>query len=114
MLNNTNSSALLSVVKRDGTVVPFDESKVIEAIFKAAKAVGGKDDKLAKHVAYHVHAILSQRHATRSMPNVEEIQDLVEKTLIELGLLNSKSLYSYREQKRKIRESKFYYDSLEI
>lgn len=117
MSNTANSSSILYVVKRDGKTVPFDEKKISQAIFKAAKAVGGKDTKIADHVAYHIYQMLAQRHAVSgTTPNVEEIQDLVEKTLIELGHAKTAKAYIlYREQRRKIRESKdFLMDSIEV
>lgn len=117
MSNTTSSSALLSVIKRDGSTVCFDENKIITAIFNAAKAVGGKDPKIAEHVAYHIHRLLVQKHSlTETTPTVEEIQDLVEKTLIELGYAKTaKAFILYREQRRKIRESKnAIMDSIEV
>jgi transcriptional regulator NrdR family protein len=81
-----DNGKVLSVIKRDGTTVQFEQSKISQAIFKAAKSVGGKDTAVAEHVAYHIYNILLQRHLnTNTAPHVEEIQDLVEKTLIELG-----------------------------
>lgn len=109
--------AFVSVVKRDGKVVEFDSKKIEEAIFKAAKSVGGKDKEIATHVSFHVSKLLEQRHQNEgAKPNVEEIQDLVEKTLIELGHAKTAKAYIlYREQRRKIRETKsFMMDSVEI
>ena len=39
------------VRKRDGRIVPADEAKIAEAIFKAARAVGGEDRSLAEELA---------------------------------------------------------------
>jgi len=46
------------VRKRDGRVVPYDESKVADAIFKAAAAVGGHDRELAEELAAAVTLVL--------------------------------------------------------
>jgi ribonucleoside-triphosphate reductase (formate) len=116
MSDSLNSPKILSVVKRDGSVVPFDQGKIAEAIFKAAKSVGGKDRSVADHVAYHSYQLLVQRHSSGTNPSVEEIQDLVEKTLIELGHAKTAKAYIlYREQRRKIRETQsFLLDSVDI
>lgn len=116
MLDNLESSKVLSVVNRDGNLVPFDQSRIAEAVFKAAKSVGGKDRGVSDHVSFHVYQLLLKRHAGATNPNVEEIQDLVEKTLIELGHAKTAKAYIlYREQRRKIRETKsFLLDSVDL
>jgi ribonucleoside-triphosphate reductase len=112
-----DNGKVLSVIKRDGTTVQFEQSKISQAIFKAAKSVGGKDTAVAEHVAYHIYNILLQRHLnTNTAPHVEEIQDLVEKTLIELGHAKTAKAYIlYRDQRRKIRETQsFFLDSIDV
>ena len=93
--------------KRDGRIVPFDIEKITEAIFKAAKAVGGTDRGAAVHIAESVVDILSILYKDEHIPTVENVQDLVEKMLIEKGHAKvAKAYILYREQHRKIRESK--------
>ncbi|MBP8178975.1 MAG: ribonucleoside triphosphate reductase, partial [Spirochaetes bacterium] len=95
------------IQKRDGRVVPFDIEKITEAIFKAAKAVGGTDRNAAVHIAESVVDILSILYKDKHIPTVENVQDLVEKMLIEKGHAKvAKAYILYREQHRKIRESK--------
>ena len=71
------------VRKRDGSVVPFNEEKITEAIWKAVKAVGGTDEERAKYITKLV--IKELEKLPEDIPGVEEVQDLVEKILIEEG-----------------------------
>ncbi|PIO00442.1 ribonucleoside triphosphate reductase [archaeon CG10_big_fil_rev_8_21_14_0_10_43_11] len=94
------------VRKRDGRIVDFDKEKITNAIFNAAQAVGGKDRQLASMIANHVErAVLEQFEDT--IASVEEIQDLVEKILIENGHAKTAKAYIlYREQHSQIRDMK--------
>ena len=93
--------------KRDGKQVPFDSFKIANAIFKAAESVGGKDFGLALSLARQIEEIINARFHPNSIPAVEEIQDIVEKILIENGHARvAKSYILYREQHRKIRSTK--------
>ena len=65
-----------SVVKRDGTVVIFDKSKIADAIFKAAMAVGGEDRPMAEELASAVTLFLRKKFGSKN-PSIEEIQDVV-------------------------------------
>lgn len=92
------------VVKRDGRIVPFDEEKITEAIFKAAQAVGGKDRSMASELAGAVVFYLKEKIGTKA-PGIEEIQDAVEKVLIERGHAQTAKAYIlYRESRRRRRE----------
>ncbi len=93
--------------KRDGRILPFDNEKITEAIFKAARAVGGTDREAAKSVSDSVVGILDIICRDDRIPTVENVQDLVEKILIEKGHAKvAKAYILYREQHRKIREAK--------
>ena len=70
------------IKKRDGREVPFNVEKIANAIFKAAVASGGKDYDMALGLAYEVANILNQ-NMKGAIPTVEDVQDLVEKVLIE-------------------------------
>ena len=74
------------VQKRDGRIVPFHAEKIADAIFAAARAVGGEDRRQAEVLAGQVIHLLQQETLAGSVPQVEEIQDLVEKVLIEEGM----------------------------
>ncbi|MBI2668564.1 adenosylcobalamin-dependent ribonucleoside-diphosphate reductase [Candidatus Woesearchaeota archaeon] len=99
MPENTPEPVLKSVIKRDGRVVNFDIQKITDAIFKAAESVGGKDQELAAKLAQEVIQLLGQQYPNKT-PTVENVQDLVEKTLIEHGHAKTAKayiLYRYRK-----------------
>ena len=94
-----------SVRKRDGRLEQFDQERITKAIWKAAKAVGGSDRDLAKRLSDQVMAQLKIRFGEDGVPTVEEIQDLVEKTLIEDGRARTAKAYIlYRKQHQDQRE----------
>jgi len=93
------------VRKRDGRLEPFDQERITNAIWKAAKAVGGKDRELAKRLSDQVVAELKRRFGEDGVPTVEEIQDVVEKILIENGHARTAKAYIlYRKQHQDLRE----------
>jgi len=90
--------------KRDGRIVDFDPHKIATAIFKAAQSVGGQDHRMAEQLAKKVVRHLEQEEA--SVPTVEHIQDIIEKTLIEEGhAKTAKSFILYREKRKEMREA---------
>ena len=93
------------VKKRDGRIVNFDLDKITNAIYKAAEAVGGKDRKTAEFLSMRVVEILEEKFDGRSVPSVEEIQDIVEKVLIENGHAKTAKAYILYRQKRKDQKS---------
>jgi anaerobic ribonucleoside-triphosphate reductase len=98
-------SRIKQVRKRDGRLVPFDRSKIANAIFKAAQAVGGDDRVLADELAAMV-TVLLERDFDEAAPSIEEIQDTVEKVLIETGHARTAKAYIlYRDQRARVRQS---------
>ncbi len=92
--------------KRDGRVVPFDRQKITEAIFKAAKAVGGEDRNIAEILTGQVIEYL-RRSNQDIIPTVEGTQDAVEKILIENGHARTAKAYIlYRSRRTRMREGK--------
>jgi ribonucleoside-diphosphate reductase alpha chain len=96
---------ILKVKKRNGTVIPFMKSKITEAIFRAAKAVGGSDRKRSEEITdIVVEELLKLK---KENPTVEEIQDTVEKVLIKEGHAKTAKHYIlYRAQHQKDREQR--------
>jgi ribonucleoside-triphosphate reductase len=93
------------VRKRDGKLEPFDPDRITVAVWKAAKAVGGRDREQAKKIGSQVVAELQSRFGEDGCPTVEEIQDLVEKMLIENGHAQTAKAYIlYRKQHSDMRE----------
>lgn len=96
---------LMYVTKRDGRKAPFNVEKIINAIFKAAKAVGGTDYEEAAKVAEEVCRMAETQFG--DTPSVEQIQDLVEKVLIERGHAQTAKAYIvYRYERTRSREMK--------
>lgn len=100
-------SPIKKIKKRSGEIADFNQSKITEAIWKAARAVGGSDKELAQQISNQVTAVIEVFFKDEShIPNVEQIQDLVEKILIEGGHAKTAKAYIlYREQHKKIRDS---------
>jgi uridine kinase len=93
------------VVKRSGAIVPFNQDRISNAIYRAAVAVGGRDRDRAEYLAEQVIEILEKRCPQGHIPHIEEIQDIVEEVLIENGHAQvAKEYILYRdEQARKRR-----------
>jgi len=91
--------------KRSGEIVPFHAEKITRAIFKAANAVGGHDWEKAEALTAQVIAMMDERFP-KGAPDVESVQDLVEKVLIENGHAKTAKAYIlYREKRRSAREA---------
>jgi ribonucleoside-diphosphate reductase alpha chain len=94
-------AAVTQIKKRDGRIVEFDKSKITNAIFKAAVAVGGEDREIAEKLTDQVIAIVNENFAGK-VPTVEDVQDTVEKVLIEEGHAKTAKVYILYRQKRAI------------
>lgn len=95
------------VIKRTGAVVPFNKERITNAIYRAAVAVGGRDRSIAEGLADQVVAMLEQITPPDHIPTVEEIQDVVEKVLIENGHARTAKAYIlYREERARRRRER--------
>ena len=93
--------------KRDGRVVPFEPVKITDAIFKAVQAVGGSNRDIAENLTLQVMGQLQKSGCNGIIPAVEEVQDAVEKVLIENGHARTAKAYIlYRDRRTRIREAK--------
>ncbi len=100
-------SEITHVVKRTGAVVPFKRQRIANAIYQAAVAVGGRDRELAEALADRVVAVLEDDTPPDHVPTVEEIQDVVEKVLIENGHAKTAKAYIlYREERARRRRER--------
>ena len=90
------------VRKRDGRIVPFDKEKITEAIWKAAQSVGGKDRTLSAALADEVVRIINANFDDNNIPGIEDIQDIVEKVLVENGHFKTAKAYILYRRKRAI------------
>ena len=93
------------VIKRNGATVPFSKNRITNAIYRAAVSVGGRDKKIAEGLSEQVVEILEANYRSNQYPTVEEIQDIVEKVLIENGHAKvSKHYILYREERTRRRK----------
>ena len=93
-----------SIIKRDGRVVLYDQNKIAAAILRALEASGEGDAKDAAIVANDVQGELENRFSTDS-PNIEVIQDTVERQLMNHGFNNAAKAYIlYRANRTRARE----------
>lgn len=120
------ASNISKIRKRDGRIVSFDQQRITNAIFKAMLATESSGvlpsqstltgvpypkevslSKTAKEMSDKVVTILEYQFDSKTIPTVEEVQDIVEKVLIKNGLVEiAKAYILYRHQHRKIRETK--------
>ncbi|MDR1535184.1 MAG: anaerobic ribonucleoside-triphosphate reductase [Planctomycetota bacterium] len=97
---------IAKIIKRDGREAAFNVQKIGDAIFAAARAVGGEDRRLADDIAGFVVALLEKRYGEGRPPGIEDIQDMVEKTLIETGHARTAKAYILYRQKRALAREK--------
>lgn len=102
-----NEHNITIIKKRDGRVVEFEKQRIADAVFKAAKSIGGSDRKIADQLADKATTILEYQFGAEKIPTVEEIQDVVERILIKTGHAKTAKAYIiYRKQHEKIRNIK--------
>jgi len=106
---------LTQILKRSGEIAPFDKEKIVNAIYGATEAVGKADMYLAQKFADQVVVLLNEKFHSRSIPAVEEVQDLVEEILIKNRQIKTAKAYIlYRDQRARLREMKSMIDSDEL
>ena len=92
------------IKKRDGRIVAFDSPKITAAIAKAGKATTEFEEREARKLTLRV---LTLAHELRPgpVPEVEEIQDIVERVLLDSPYYRTAKAYIlYREQHAQIRK----------
>ncbi|MCA2003542.1 MAG: adenosylcobalamin-dependent ribonucleoside-diphosphate reductase [Candidatus Nitrosotenuis sp.] len=101
-------SSIVDVKKRDGRITNFNKEKITNAIYKALVANDNPDRKIAEELTSGVLSkLISQGFSASHPPSVEDVQDMVESTLIEKGYGEiAKSYILYRHERRKVREDK--------
>ena len=106
--NSQIESSIAEIRKRNGKVTNFDKNKITNAIHKALMATNQEDRDLAEELTNGVlDKLVTQGFSSSHPPSVEDIQDMVESTLIEQGHSEiAKSYILYRHERRKIRDEK--------
>ncbi|MBR6008597.1 MAG: anaerobic ribonucleoside triphosphate reductase [Clostridia bacterium] len=94
-----------TIIKRDGRKVPFNEEKISSAINKAFIASGSaKSMSVAEELAHQVVARINSDENIGT-PTVEEVQDIVERVLLDNGFVNTaKSYIVYRAERSRVRQ----------
>lgn len=102
-----NQCSLTHVFKRDGSHVPYSRQRITNAIYRAAVAIGGRDKEKAEELALLVEAIICDNYTNEHPPMVEQVQDIVEKVLIEEGhAAVAKHFILYRAAQNDMRKAK--------
>jgi ribonucleoside-triphosphate reductase len=92
-----------SIVKRDGMSAPFDLDRIRSAIARAGQATGAFDNDEACRLTHDVAHAISARFAAAA-PQVEQVQDIVERVLIEAGhAATARAYIVYREKRGQAR-----------
>ncbi len=93
-----------TITKRDGRKTDFNKEKIAQAIFKAARKMGGSDYKLSQQLADKVVEYLENENSSEAI-TVEHVQDVVEKVLIEEGhAQTAKEYILFRSDRTRVRE----------
>ena len=96
---------LVKVYKRDGSVEDYQPEKITNAIFKEVLACGGNDHARAEELSQEVQNYLIS-NVSGNAPTVEEIQNVVEKVLIENRHAKvAKAFILYRDKRNQVRET---------
>lgn len=111
---------ITQIRKRDDRIVPFEENKLVKAILLSLEATQEiespkKREKMAAKVAEGVLSTLNKRFHARSIPAVEEVQDIVEEELGKAKLFKTAKAYIlYRDQRAKVRDMQTLINSDEL
>jgi len=108
MDNSQIENTIIDIRKRSGAVTAFNKDKISNAIFRALAATSKADRGLADQLAENVvNKLVEQGFTSTRTPTVEDIQDIVESTLIDSGNSDiAKAYIVYRHERRKLRDQK--------
>jgi len=97
-----------TVIKRDGMETAYDRLRIKDAIWAAAKSVGGTDENVAIDLSFHVeYGLIRGFYSLDVSPTIEQVQNLVEKVLIEKGHAQTAKAYIlYRNRHNEMRDVK--------
>lgn len=99
------NQSISQIRKRSGEISDFKQEKITEAVLKAMKSAGEENSSLAEQISDKVISKIAKKFHHNTIPAVEEVQDVVEETLIEEKLIKTAKAYIlYRDQRRQVRE----------
>ena len=94
------------IIRRDGRKKVFDPQKIEKAIYKAQLACGDDDVTLCKMITNKVIDCVNKDYDNKNI-SVEEVQNIIENVLIEMGEAEiAKAYIRYRAERTKVRERK--------
>src|SRR5208283_1567495 len=103
----TSNSKIKQIRKRDGRIVSFNIDKISSAINRAIVVSGGRDRSLAESLSERVVEILDEKYGSEAIPAVEDVQDVVERVLVENGQAKvAKAYIIYRQKRTELRREK--------
>jgi len=103
----TSNSKIKQIRKRDGRIVSFNIDKISNAINRAIVVTGGRDRSLAESLSKRVVQILDEKYGSEAIPAVEDVQDVVERVLVENGQAKvAKAYIIYRQKRTELRREK--------
>lgn len=104
-----DNSALTRIIKRNGNIVAYDRERITNAILKAIASVGQPDRTTAESLSAKVELALAQAYTGDMIPSVEDIQDIVEQTLLNESLTKiARNYIAYRRQRAILRATRAY------
>lgn len=107
--------AITKIRKRSGEITSFNKEKIASAIRNAAEAVSALDEELVDRLSHEACDILNKKFHSRSIPAVEEIQDIVEEVLIKNSQIKiAKAYILYRDQRARLRDMKLMINSNDL
>ncbi|HMK82495.1 MAG TPA: adenosylcobalamin-dependent ribonucleoside-diphosphate reductase [Candidatus Bathyarchaeia archaeon] len=107
MTHDKSTSKITQIRKREGHIVQFDKEKITNAIYRAIIATGGRDHALAESLSNRVVEILDEKCGSDVIPAVEDVQDVVERVLVENGQAKvAKNYIIYRQKRSELRREK--------
>ncbi len=109
MSTTSSKNSEKTILKRDGTIATFDETKIANAIVRAMKSVNKTDEKTAEKIAHSVTKKLwsETKDQSSTIPTVEDVQDEVETQLVLHTLPDvAKSYILYRAERARLRQDK--------
>ena len=105
-VNSNDKFPFEEITKRDGTLAPFDSTKIYNAILKAGTSTGEFGEQESWLLTAKVLKVMEHKFA-ESLPSIEQIQDIVEQVLISDNYFQTAKAYIlYRDQRNRMRSDK--------
>ena len=106
-MDKVSASKITQIRKREGNIVQFDKEKIANAIYRAIVSTGERDHALAESLSNRVVEILDEKYGSDAIPAVEDVQDVVERVLVENGQAKvAKNYIIYRQKRAELRREK--------